>query len=119
MSVAQALRSQNGAATPAWRFINQLEAGRAGIATHVQISRCALLDNQNCRHDWFCGYFIYGDRMLPKKKIFERQAETAEYFKISVMTLWRWSQDPLFPRPLKRGRVVLYDLAAIERWLAK
>ena len=46
-----------------------------------------------------------------------RPKATAAHFKISVMTLWRWRQDPAFPQPLQRGQVVLYDIAAIEAWL--
>lgn len=47
-----------------------------------------------------------------------RTKETAKHFKISTMTLWRWRQDSTFPQPLKRGQVVLFDIAAIEQWLA-
>ena len=46
-----------------------------------------------------------------------RPKNTAAYFGISIMTLWRWRQDPTFPQPLQRGQVVLYDIAAIEEWL--
>lgn len=47
-----------------------------------------------------------------------RPKQAAEHFSISAMTLWRWAQNPDFPKPLKRGGVVLYDIAAIENWLA-
>ena len=46
-----------------------------------------------------------------------RPKQTAEHFAISQMTLWRWRQTPNFPKPLKRGGVVLFDIAAIENWL--
>lgn len=46
-----------------------------------------------------------------------RTKPTAAHFQISEMTLWRWRQEDTFPKPLKRGRTVLYDLAAIEQWL--
>lgn len=48
-----------------------------------------------------------------------RPKQTAAYFQISVMTLWRWRQNSTFPQPLKRGQVVLYDIASIEQWLAQ
>lgn len=48
-----------------------------------------------------------------------RIGDVAEYFQISQQTVWRWRQESSFPRPLKRGRVVLYDIVAIEEWLAK
>lgn len=46
-----------------------------------------------------------------------RTKATAEHFKVSEMTLWRWRQMEGFPKPLKRGRTVLYDIAAIEEWM--
>lgn len=52
------------------------------------------------------------------KQILTRTKPTAAHFQISEMTLWRWRQDPTFPQPLKRGQVVLFDIAAIEQWLA-
>ncbi len=51
-------------------------------------------------------------------KVKTRPKQTAAHFQISVMTLWRWRQDPTFPQPLQRGQVVLYDIASIEQWLA-
>lgn len=47
----------------------------------------------------------------------KRPKQTAEHFQISIMTLHRWSKQPEFPQPLKRGQIVLYDTAAIESWL--
>lgn len=36
---------------------------------------------------------------------------------ISRMTLWRWSNEPDFPKPIKRGNTVLFDIAAVQAWL--
>lgn len=47
-----------------------------------------------------------------------RPKSTADYFNISVMTLHRWRKTKGFPAPLKRGQVVLYDVKAIQQWLA-
>lgn len=46
-----------------------------------------------------------------------RTKAAAQHFQISEMTLWRWRQHDQFPKPLKRGQTVLYNLAAIEQWL--
>lgn len=48
-----------------------------------------------------------------------RPNQVAEHYNISHMTLWRWRKCPNFPQPLKRGRVVLYDVDAIEQWLSE
>lgn len=50
--------------------------------------------------------------------ILNRPPETAKHFQVSHMTLLRWRRQEGFPQPLKRGKVVLYDIAAIEQWLA-
>lgn len=58
---------------------------------------------------------------MATEKTTPRRARTkaaAAHFHISTMTLWRWSKLPGFPQPLKKGHVVLYDLDAIEQWLA-
>jgi len=47
-----------------------------------------------------------------------RPKQAAAYFQISTMTLHRWRKKERFPQPLKTGQIVLYDLAAIEQWLA-
>ncbi len=49
---------------------------------------------------------------------FARPKQTAGHFQICIMTLHRWREQPGFPQPLKRGQVVLYDIAAITAWLA-
>lgn len=46
-----------------------------------------------------------------------RPKQTAEHFQVSHMTLHRWRKQDGFPQPLKRGQVVLYDVAAITAWL--
>lgn len=51
--------------------------------------------------------------------LLNRPPEAAEHFKVSHMTLLRWRKQDGFPQPLKRGKVVLYDIAAIENWLAR
>lgn len=50
--------------------------------------------------------------------VLSRPPEAAKHFKVSHMTLLRWRKQDGFPQPLKRGKVVLYDIAAIEQWLA-
>lgn len=51
--------------------------------------------------------------------LLNRPTEAVEHFQISHMTLFRWRKQDGFPQPLKRGNVVLYDIAAIESWLAQ
>lgn len=46
-----------------------------------------------------------------------RPKQTADHFQISIMTLHRWRNQDGFPQPMKRGQVVLYDIAAIANWL--
>lgn len=46
-----------------------------------------------------------------------RPKQVIEHYNISHMTLWRWRQQDDFPQPLTRGRIVLYDIAAIDSWL--
>lgn len=47
-----------------------------------------------------------------------RPKQTAAHFKVSHMTLHRWGKQEGFPQPLKRGAIVLHDIAAITAWLA-
>lgn len=47
----------------------------------------------------------------------ERTKATAAHFRISEMTLWRLRRLEGFPQPIKLGRAVLYDIAAIEKWM--
>lgn len=46
-----------------------------------------------------------------------RPKQTAEHFQVSHMTIYRWSKQSGFPQPIKRGQIVLYDVAAITEWL--
>jgi hypothetical protein len=46
-----------------------------------------------------------------------RPKKTADHFQISLMTLHRWRQQAGFPKPRKRGAVILYDIPAITLWL--
>ena len=55
---------------------------------------------------------------MKKAIVLGRPAETAEYFQISLMTLYRWSKAKGFPQPLKRGKIVLYNLPDIAAWLS-
>lgn len=50
--------------------------------------------------------------------ILARTKETCGHFKVSHMTLHRWRKEPDFPQPYKRGRTVLFNIPAIEQWLA-
>ena len=52
---------------------------------------------------------------MPARK---RTKEVAEHFSVSLMTLYRWRKQKGFPQPFKRGNIVLYDLEAIDAWLA-
>lgn len=58
---------------------------------------------------------MYEAQNIPPKKF--RTAQAAEHFGVSQMTLWRWAQQDNFPQPLKMGRMRLYDVVEIERWL--
>jgi predicted DNA-binding transcriptional regulator AlpA len=47
-----------------------------------------------------------------------RTKAVLDYFDISAMTLWRWQKQANFPSPLRRGQIILFDIAAIEQWLS-
>lgn len=59
------------------------------------------------------------------KKAIEAVLKTPRYrtkdlclaLQVSRTTLWRWSKDPSFPAPIKRGAIVLWDAEAVEQWL--
>lgn len=57
------------------------------------------------------------NKIASSATILSRPPETAKHFKVSHMTLLRWRNQEGFPQPLKRGRVVLYNIAEIEQWL--
>lgn len=48
-----------------------------------------------------------------------RTKTVLEYFDISAMTLWRWQKQDNFPKPLRHGQIILFDIAAIEQWLSE
>lgn len=59
---------------------------------------------------------------LAKKETAIVRARTKEvlgHFHISAMTLWRWQKQANFPSPLRRGQIILFDIAAIEQWLSE
>lgn len=39
--------------------------------------------------------------------------------KVSRNTVYRWTKDPTFPAPRKRGQVVMFDMDAVAEWLDK
>ena len=51
------------------------------------------------------------------KSKYGRYKDLCEALAISRTTLWRWIDEPGFPRPVKRGNTVLFDVAAVEAWL--
>lgn len=55
----------------------------------------------------------------PQTTAYARPEPTAAHYGISRMTLWRWERQPGFPVPIRRGNVILHDLAAIDEWLRK
>lgn len=46
-----------------------------------------------------------------------RTKQVLEHFQISHMTLYRWEKQTGFPKPLRRGQVKLFSIAAIEQWM--
>ncbi len=57
-----------------------------------------------------------------KTEVYIAKARTKavlEHFQISAMTLWRWQKQDNFPTPLRRGQIILFDIAAIEQWLSE
>ena len=48
-----------------------------------------------------------------------RYKDVCAALSISRTTLWRWGQISGFPKPIKRANTVLFDLEAIEAWLAE
>lgn len=46
-----------------------------------------------------------------------RPKHAAAHFQVTPQTLWRWSKQKGFPRPLKYAQTVLYDIPAIEKWM--
>lgn len=56
--------------------------------------------------------------MSNTEKQWARPITAAEYFDVSTMTLYRWRKQSGFPQFIRRGRTVLYDIKAVEKWLA-
>lgn len=51
-------------------------------------------------------------------KKFGRYSDLVEALQVTRQTIHRWSaKDPTFPKPIKRGNTVLFDMAAVEAWL--
>ena len=51
-------------------------------------------------------------------KKFGRYSDLVEALQVSRQTIHRWhTTDPTFPKPIKRGNTVLFDMAAVEAWL--
>lgn len=46
-----------------------------------------------------------------------RYSDLVEALQVTRQTIHRWSKDPAFPKPIKRGNTVLFDMAAVEAWL--
>lgn len=44
--------------------------------------------------------------------------DVARRLNISRTSLWRWRQQPDFPAPAAVGHMRLYDVGALEEWLA-
>lgn len=51
------------------------------------------------------------------KTKYGRYKDLCEAFGVSRTTVWRWIKEPGFPDPVKRGRIVLFDIAAVDAWL--
>lgn len=50
-------------------------------------------------------------------KKFGRYSDLVDALQVTRQTIHRWSKDPAFPQPVKRGNTVLFDMAAVEAWL--
>ena len=50
-------------------------------------------------------------------KKFGRYSDLVDELQVTRQTVHRWSKDPAFPKPIKRGNVVLFDMAKVEAWL--
>ena len=50
-------------------------------------------------------------------KKFGRYSDLVEALAVSRQTIYRWSKDPTFPQPIKRGNTVLFNMSAVESWL--
>ena len=46
-----------------------------------------------------------------------RYSDLQAALQVSRVTIWRWTQAPDFPKPIKRGNTVLFALEAVDAWL--
>ena len=46
-----------------------------------------------------------------------RYKDICEALGVSRTSLWRWAKEPDFPKPIKRGNTILFDIDAVEKWL--
>lgn len=44
-----------------------------------------------------------------------RYKDICEALGVSRTTLWRWAKEPDFPKPIKRGNTILFDIDAVEK----
>lgn len=51
------------------------------------------------------------------KSKYGRYKDLTAALDVSRTTIWRWIDQPGFPKPVKRGNTVLFDIAAVEAWL--
>jgi hypothetical protein len=60
------------------------------------------------------------DRSSPRPR-WARNAETARYLNVSVMTLWRWKRDPEldFPRAAVINDIERNNLDLIDEWMRR
>ncbi len=51
-------------------------------------------------------------------KKYGRYADLVEALQVTRQTIHRWhTTDPTFPKPLKRGSTVLFNMAEVDSWL--
>lgn len=51
-------------------------------------------------------------------KKYGRYSDLVEALQVSRQTVYRWvKNDPTFPKPIKRGNTVLFNMAEVEAWL--
>lgn len=50
---------------------------------------------------------------------YARYKDLTDAFQVTRQTIYRWSKDKTFPKPVKRGNVVLFDIAKVEAWLGE
>jgi len=73
-------------------------------------------DDRTGRANLCAPSFYHGSTATPSLAL--RPREAARALGVSERTLWSWTQAGTIPH-LKRGRAVLYPVAALEQWLAE